>query len=76
MTNITIIYVLLHEDSIDMFRPTEAIDLGSGLYKILPTPDYNPEFENWQFVPGTIVKCELRSFKGGENVLVAIQKVI
>ncbi len=50
------IYVVLLEEGTDTIRGTQAIPLGSGLYKLLPTPDYDPEDEVWEFLPGTVVR--------------------
>lgn len=47
-------------------RPTSALDLGNGLYEILPTPQYNPKEERWKFPPGSIVKLEKRIWSGGD----------
>lgn len=52
------IYVQLLEEGTPTARPTQAVPLGNGLYKILPTPNYDPEDEIWEFPPGSIVRCE------------------
>jgi hypothetical protein len=52
------IYVQLLEEGTPTARPTQALDLGNGLYKVLPTPKYNPENEIWEFPPGSVVKCK------------------
>jgi hypothetical protein len=61
-------------------RLTNAIDLGNGLYKILPTPDYDPEDEDWEFVPETIVRGEWVDYQPAgktvkERILVAREAV-
>jgi hypothetical protein len=60
---------LLHEGT-DVVRPTKAERLSQGRYRILPTPGYSKELEDWEFVPGTIVECRLES-REGRNILVA-----
>jgi hypothetical protein len=35
------IFVYLLEEGADAWRPTEAESIGDGLFKILPTPDYD-----------------------------------
>ena len=52
-----------------VFRPTEALDLGGGLFELLPTPDYDSEVESWEFSPGSIVRCEKRHDSSGEHLL-------
>lgn len=59
------IYVNLLEEGTPTWRPTQAVDLGNGLYKLLPTPDYDPEDEVWEFPPSSVVPARLmRSNKG------------
>jgi hypothetical protein len=50
------IYVILLDEGTDTIRPTKAEVLPNGLYKLLPTPNYDPEDEHWEFPPGSIVK--------------------
>jgi hypothetical protein len=45
-------------------RQVRALNLGDGLYKILPSTDYHPEKEQWEFPPHSVVRC---SWKTGEN---------
>ena len=55
-------------------RPTKALSLGNGLYEILPTPHYDPNIENWKFIPGTIVRLEKQSPDGVFTWLIPIEK--
>lgn len=68
------IYVFLPDEAVDTWRPTQAIDLGDGLYQILATDNYDPEDEVWEFVPGTIVKVEDKQLYSGV-VPVAVKAV-
>jgi len=68
------IYVQLLGDEEGTLRPTQAIPWGKNLYKILPTPDYDPEDEVWEFLPGSIVRCETQNYQG-RDYLRAIEKV-
>jgi hypothetical protein len=52
---------------------TQAIPLENGLFKVMPTPDYNPELEDWEFVPGSIVRCEWVTWD--EPLFLAVEKV-
>ena len=58
------IYVKLLEEGTEVSRPTQALDLGNGLYRILATADYDPDDEVWEFPPGSIVRVEWRQGEG------------
>ena len=47
-------------------RPTRALDLGNGLFKVLPTSRYDPEDEVWEFLPDSIVRVRQFEFEGKE----------
>lgn len=66
------LYVRLLNEGTDVFRPTQAIDMGNGLFKILATPDYDPDDEEWEFLPGTTVRSEPRINEIG-RFLIAIR---
>ncbi len=53
------IYVPLLEEGTPTVRGTQAIPLGGDLYKVLPTPKYDPEDEIWEFLPGSVVRCDI-----------------
>jgi hypothetical protein len=63
------IYVRLLGEGSEAARPTTAILLENGSFKILATPDYDPEDEYWEFVPGEIVRCEKRASETGDYLL-------
>ena len=70
------IYVPLLDEGTPTCRPTQAIDLGKGLYKILPTPDYDPEDKTWEYLPGSIVRCiSTHNNFLGETILQAIEQI-
>jgi hypothetical protein len=60
------IYVRLLHEGTECSRPTQALDLGSGLFKVLPTPRYDPEDEVWEFPPDSIVRVRPFEFEGKE----------
>jgi hypothetical protein len=69
------LYVQLLDEGTVCYRPTEAISLGAGLFRLLPTPNYDPEDEVWEFLPGSVVKAETRALRRGvasEECLVAV----
>jgi hypothetical protein len=59
---------LLHEGT-ECSRPTQALDLGNGLFKVLPTSNYDPEDEVWEFPPDSIVRSQVRRAEGKEFLL-------
>jgi hypothetical protein len=69
------IYIPLKNEGVEVFRPTEAMAFGGGYFKVLPTPDYDPADEEWQFLPETIVKGEWRK-NGSDEYLYAVEKLV
>jgi len=68
------IYVPLLNEGTDVVRPTQGIVLGSDEVQVLPTPHYDPADEEWEFPPGTRVRC-VREFRNGRELLVARQRI-
>ena len=69
MSNIKNIYVQLLDEGSPTARPTEAEELKSGLFKVLPTPDYDPDDEKWEFPPGSLVALKKTQGLFGEMLL-------
>ena len=69
------IYVRLLDEGSSAARPTEGEPLGNGLFRILPTADYDPEDEHWEFAPYCIVRCESRRDQEGPEYLLAIENI-
>jgi len=65
----SVIYVRLLDEGTEVSRPTEALDMGAGLFKILSTPNYDPEDEKWEFPPGSIVRRRKAQNRNGEHWL-------
>lgn len=63
------LFVRLMNEGTDVSRPTDALDLGNGLFKILPTNNYSPNDETWEFPPGSTVRCTKRRDESGEYLL-------
>ncbi|MDC0980409.1 hypothetical protein OAQ84_01600, partial [Bdellovibrionales bacterium] len=40
------------------FRPTPAVMVEEMVFKILPSKNYDPEKEKWEFQPGSIAECQ------------------
>jgi hypothetical protein len=65
------IYVNLLEEGTPCSRPTQAQVLENGLFRLLPTDNYDPDGEHWEFPPGSIVRGrEVR--RDGKSTLLAI----
>lgn len=71
MSNTETVYVRLPEEG-NSARPTQAVSLGKNLFKLLPTPNYDPEDEVWEFKPGTIVNCKETQGNTGK-ILLAVE---
>jgi hypothetical protein len=68
------VFVPLLEEGTPTIRGTQALPLPNGLYKLLPTPNYDPEDEIWEFLPGSVVRCVfVRDDK--ETYLQAVEQV-
>ncbi|MET0155762.1 MAG: hypothetical protein ABW189_06645 [Rickettsiales bacterium] len=74
--DIETIYVqLLHED-VTTARPAPAERVGKQTYTILLPEDYDPEDEEWQFLPGDTVRCERTHWNEKGAINLAIEKII
>ncbi len=73
------IYIRLLDEGTDVWRPTLGRKLRSDVYEVLPTAQYDPTDERWEFPPGAVVRCEFqsRSMASGRNekVRVAVSPV-
>lgn len=63
------IYIRLLNEGTECSRPTQALDLGNGLFKVLPTSNYSSADEVWEFPPESIVRSELRRSEGKQFLL-------
>jgi hypothetical protein len=68
-TNKIKLFVRLLDEGTEVSRPTEALELGNGLFRILPVANYDSQDEVWEFPPGSIVRCERRESDSGEYIL-------
>lgn len=72
-TKTTRVFVRLLDEGTDVSRPVEALALGDGLFKILPTPNYDAQDETWEFPPGSVVRTEIHTDQTGDYLL-AVQR--
>ena len=70
-----IIYVQLLNEGTIVYRPVPAIEIRKGIFEVLGFDIYNPEDEEWEFLPNTYVMVEEKKLSGGK-VLVAIKEVL
>lgn len=63
------LYVRLLDEGTDCSRPTRGISVGNGFFKLLPTRDYNPDDEHWEFLPGSLVRVKEVRNSGGAYLL-------
>ena len=68
------IFIPLLNEGVDVLRPTQGLVLRSDEVQVLPTPDYNPTVEEWEFPPGTRVRC-IKEIWDGRELLVARQRI-
>jgi hypothetical protein len=66
------VYVRLLDEGVDTWRPVPATNMSNGLYRLLATENYDPEDENWEFLPGATVEAEVRQLSDGPT-LVAVR---
>jgi hypothetical protein len=64
------IFVKMLDENPPRTRPTRALALGNELFELLPTTDFDPEAERWEFRPGSIVRG-LKTHRDGEAYLLA-----
>jgi len=71
--NEEIIYVLITNEAVDVWRPMWADKIEDGIYKIKSFANYDPTDEELQFKSGDIFVCEKQKKSEGQ-ILVAISK--
>ena len=64
LVNVATIYLPLLNEGTDCWRPVEAIELGSDLFRIV---SQKPEDEEWPYRSGEVVRCRWRQFSEGEG---------
>lgn len=74
--NLMTVYVQLLNEGTPTYRPTQAEEVGEGIYRLLPTDNYDPEDEEWEFLPGALVRCvlEMRSGANGSHEVLAARE--
>ncbi|MEI6221433.1 MAG: hypothetical protein WCP97_01580 [bacterium] len=57
------IFIRLLNEGTEVWRPVEGLSIRDNIYQLLPTDDYDPQIEEWEFKPGTYVYCEFTENK-------------
>ena len=68
------IYVPLLNEGTDVLRPTKGLVIRPNIVQVVATADYDPAIEEWEFPPGSTVRCVSES-KGGRTILVARSRI-
>ena len=68
------LYVPLLNEGTEVLRPTKGLLLGSDVVQVLATTDYDPAIEEWEFPPGSKVRCVLET-RSDRKLLVARHRI-
>lgn len=72
-SNKVTIYIRLLDEGVPVARPTYGEMIEDNIFRILPTENYNPDDETWEFPPGTVVRCERKISPDGKEALLAVE---
>ena len=73
-TNTVELYIPLLNEGTDVLRPTKGLLLESDVVQVLATTDYDPTIEEWEFPPGSKVRCVFET-RGDRKLLVARHRI-
>jgi hypothetical protein len=63
------IYVRLMDEGTEAFRPISVTSVSDGLYRI--EGDHVPDYEQWEFQPGEMVRAQTIQTSSGATLCVA-----
>ncbi len=69
-TNLTTLHIPLLNEGTDVLRPTTGLFVAPDVVRVQATDDYDPDIEEWEFPPGSEVRC-IAELRGGVQILVA-----
>ena len=70
------IFIYLKNEGTDVWRPVKSQKLSDNLYLILENKDiFDPDNEEWEFIPGQKVLCKEKRFQDGKTGLVAVEEI-
>jgi hypothetical protein len=67
------VYVRLLGEGTVVFRPALAEFLGPQKARLIAPPSYDPDDEDWEFKPGSVVQVEVRQLEGSDEFLAVAQ---
>lgn len=70
-----IVMVELLNEGTSVWRPVVAFDVGDGSFRLSCAEAPEDLDEAWRFAPGTVVKCEWKTFEDGTEALAAVERV-
>ena len=73
-TNAVEVYIRLLNEGTEVLRPTTGMLLGPDVVQVGATADYDPATEEWEFPPGTKVRC-VSEIRGSRKLLIARQRI-
>jgi hypothetical protein len=73
-TNEVLVYVPLLNEGVVVWRPTTGFLVEPNVVRINATSDYDPNSEEWEFIPGSTVRCA-KVVRDGREIMVARQRV-
>lgn len=73
-TDMTKVYVRLLGEGTVVYRPAPATPVGVDTVLLSAPEGYDPDDEEWEFTPGSVVRVERRQLAGGE-AFVAVSAV-
>ena len=66
-----LVYVRLRGEGTTVYRPAAASSAGKDLARLIAPEGYDPDDEDWEFKPGTLVRLESTRLEG-QAVRVAV----
>lgn len=69
------LYVPLLNEGTEVLRPTTGVFVKPDTVRIEASSDYDPETEEWEFPPGSEVRC-IAEFRDGRQILVARSRAL
>lgn len=74
-TERTELFVPLLNEGTDVLRPATGVFVTADTVRLDSPPDYDPESEEWEFPPGTEVRCTAE-YRDGRQILVARSRAL
>jgi hypothetical protein len=68
------IYIPLLNEGTDVLRSATGVFVGPDVVRVEAPDDYDPKTEEWEFPPGSQVRC-VAELRNGSQILVARSRV-